>query len=130
MTDSTPHEAPTSATAAPDTSEVTVVRNDDKTRYEILVDHTHAGFTRFREDSRGHFVFDHTIIDPAFSGRGLGKTLVSEAMGDVARRGEVVVPVCPFVVRFLKENDVAGLIVDWPHTDDAAEAATPGESPA
>lgn len=96
----------------------TVVRNDAKNRYEILLEGTVAGFTQFRVDDHDRFVFPHTEIDPAFAGRGLGGTLISEAMADVAARGETVVPECSFVVKYLRENDVPGLDVYWRPTAD------------
>lgn len=111
-----------------------VTRNDDKDRYDITVDGTTAGCAHFRVDDRGRYVFDATKVDPAFGGRGLGTMLVSEALGDVARRGDVVVPECPFVVKFLKENEVAGLVVDWRDSPEGGEgaqdAATGTEPPA
>ncbi|WP_298943832.1 GNAT family N-acetyltransferase [uncultured Microbacterium sp.] len=98
----------------------TVTRNDDKERYDIHLDEVVAGFTEFRVDDHGRLVFPHTEIDPAFAGRGLGGTLVGHAMADLAARGETVVPVCSFVVKYLRENDVAGLDVAWrPTADDA-----------
>jgi predicted GNAT family acetyltransferase len=49
--------------------------------------------------------------------------LVGEALADVAARGETVVPVCPFVVKYLRGNDVEGLDVAWrPTSDDAGSA--------
>ncbi|HET6301617.1 GNAT family N-acetyltransferase [Microbacterium sp.] len=95
------------------TDELTVTRNDEAGRYEIHVGDVLAGFTRFEPTPNGELIFPHTEIDPAFSGRGLGKTLVSEALADVARRGERIIPLCPFVRRYLRENDVEGLDVDW-----------------
>ena len=96
------------------TDELTVTRNDEVGRYEIHVGEVLGGFTEFTTDARGRLVFPHTEIDPAFKGRGLASVLVSRAMEDVAARGETVVPRCPFVVRYLRENDVAGLTVAWP----------------
>lgn len=102
------------------TVETTVVRNDEKRRYEILQGETVAGFTLIRSDEQGRLVFPHTEIDPAFSGRGLGSILVREALADAAARGETVVPVCPFVVRYLQTHEVDGLDVHWrPTVDDA-----------
>jgi predicted GNAT family acetyltransferase len=75
-----------------------------------------GGFTTFRTDSRGRVVFPDTQIDPAFKGRGLGTTLVADAMTDAAKRGDTVVPECTFVARYLSQNEVAGLAVDWPET--------------
>lgn len=97
--------------------ELTVYRDDPENRYEIRVGDVLGGFTVFYNDSHGRLVFPHTEIDPAFKGRGLGTALVSWAMSDVAERGETVVPLCPFVRRYLHDNDVPGLKVDWPTLD-------------
>ncbi len=105
----------------------TVVRNDAKDRYDLHVDDTVAGFAHFRRDSRDRLVFDHTEIDNAFAGRGLGKALAAEAFADVAERGEVVVPECPFIVKYLRENEVAGLRVEWRDEADAASSSASSE---
>lgn len=105
--------------------EIEVVRNDAAERYEILVDGTVAGFSVFAPDAHGRLVFPHTEVDPAFSGRGLATRLVSAAMADVAARGETVVPVCPFVVKYLQEHDVPGLDVHWRERDVEVAAHAP-----
>lgn len=97
--------------------EITVYRDDPESRYEIRVGDVLAGFTEFVPDEHGRLVFPHTEIDPAFGGRGLGTVLVARALADVAARGETVVPRCPFVVKYLRENDVPGLEVHWPTLD-------------
>lgn len=91
----------------------TVRRNEEAGRYEILVGDVVAGFTEFTE-RRGAFLFPHTEIDPAFGGRGLGSVLVAGAMADSAARGDTVVPLCPFVVKYLRANEVPGLTISWP----------------
>ncbi|WP_405374851.1 MULTISPECIES: GNAT family N-acetyltransferase [unclassified Microbacterium] len=97
-----------------------VERNEAKSRYEIFVDDTVAGYTLIRGDENGRTVLPHTKIDPAYGGRGLGRLLIGEALADLAERGETAVPVCPFVVKYLRENDVPGLDVSWrPTADDA-----------
>lgn len=107
---------------------IDVTRNEARGRYEIFVDGTVAGFTLIRTDEAGRTVLPHTEIDPAFSGRGLGGTLVGEALADLAERGETVVPVCPFVVKYLRGTDVPGLDVSWrPTADDAAADAVDAE---
>ncbi len=106
-----------------DDIQTTVHRNDERGRYEIRLGDTVAGFTQFRADEHGRLVFPHTEIDPAFSGRGLGSILVGGAMADVAARGETVVPVCPFVVKYLHTHDVDGLEVSWRPTADEAGSA-------
>lgn len=93
-------------------SDISVTRADD--RYEIRLGDTVAGYTLFRPDAEGRLVFPHTMVDPAYKGQGLGSILVGRALADVADRGETVVPVCPFVQRYLRGHDVPGLTVDWP----------------
>jgi predicted GNAT family acetyltransferase len=98
--------------------ETTVTRNDAKSRYELHLEGTVAGVATFEPDGHGRLVFPHTEIDPAFRERGLATLLIGEAMADAARRGDTVVPECPFVVSFLRENDVPGLTVHWRPTAD------------
>jgi predicted GNAT family acetyltransferase len=107
-----------------------VVRNDDAGRYEIWIGDALGGFTEFAQRSDGRVEFPHTEVDPAFKGQRLGGILVGEALAETARRGETIVPLCPFVQKYLRENDVAGAVIDWPHSDDAQNSATPGEPPA
>jgi Predicted acetyltransferase len=92
----------------------TVTRDDAESRYEIRLGDVLAGFTEFRVDSRGRYVYPHTEIDPAFRGRGLAGILVAEAMTDAAARGETVVPLCPVVAKYVADNEVPGLTVEWP----------------
>ncbi|MDJ1113906.1 GNAT family N-acetyltransferase [Microbacterium dauci] len=101
-----------------------VARNEARGRYEIFVDDTVAGFTLIRTDEAGRTVLPHTEVDPAFGGRGLGGILVRDALADLAAREQTVVPVCPFVVKYLRGTDVPGLDVSWrPTADDAAADA-------
>lgn len=91
-----------------------VTRNDEDRRYEGHVDGVLAGFTVFRIDAKGRLHFPHTEVDPAFRGRGIAQTIVAEAMADVARRGETVVPHCPVVAKYLRTHEVPGLTIEWP----------------
>jgi len=97
-----------------DDAPVHVSRNDAEGRYEIRVGDDVAGYTEFEADRRGRLVFPHTEMDPAFAGRGLASQLVGGAMADVSARGETVVPLCPFVVKYLRSHEVDGLVIDWP----------------
>lgn len=83
-------------------------------RYEVHVDGKLAGYTMFHPDAEGRLVFPHTVVDPDFGGRGLGKVLVSHAMADVSSRGETVVPLCPYLAKYLRGHEVPGLKIDWP----------------
>lgn len=108
---------------------ITVTRDDVNDRYDLTVGDAAAGYAAFRRDDEGRLVFDHTVVEKEFGGRGLGKTLARDALADVARRSETVVPECPFIVKFLRENEVPGLQVDWRDEDaaDAGDSAAPAK---
>ncbi|CAG6392194.1 Pirin domain protein [Actinacidiphila cocklensis] len=80
-------------------------------RYEILADGRLAGFTEYRD--RGvQRVFFHTDVDAAFAGRGLASVLVQQALSDVRKSGMRIVPVCPYVAKFLQKHDEFADITD------------------
>ncbi|MGW7070874.1 GNAT family N-acetyltransferase [Streptomyces sp. NPDC054855] len=72
-------------------------------RYEILVDGKTAGLTAYR-DRGPQRVFFHTEVDDAFAGQGLASILVREALTDVRAAGLRIVPVCPYVAKFLGKH--------------------------
>ncbi|MET8810817.1 GNAT family N-acetyltransferase [Streptomyces sp. NPDC004549] len=82
----------------------TVEHNAAKHRYEIHVDGERAGLTAYldRGDQR---VFHHTEVDDAYAGQGLAARLVQEALTDVRASGKRVVPVCPYVAKFLERHE-------------------------
>ncbi|WP_377267035.1 GNAT family N-acetyltransferase [Peterkaempfera sp. SMS 1(5)a] len=89
----------TKPTAAP-----VVERADHRNRYEILVDGRLAGFTEYRDRDQQR-VFFHTEIDEAYAGQGLASVLVREALTDVRNAGKRIVPVCPYVAKYLQSHD-------------------------
>ncbi|MEU5846291.1 GNAT family N-acetyltransferase [Saccharopolyspora shandongensis] len=92
-----------------------VERMDAKHHYEILIDGKRAGLTAYRD--RGvQRVFYHTVIDDAFAGKGLASQLVQQALTDVRDSGKRIVPVCPYVAKYLKRHD---------GFDDITDAVTP-----
>jgi uncharacterized protein len=71
--------------------------------YTIAVEGQTVGHADFadRGDQR---VFYHTVVDPAFGGRGLATILVEEALKAARGEGKRVVPVCPMVETVLKKH--------------------------
>ena len=83
--------------------EVTVRDNPDRSRYEARAGGELAGFAAYR--LRGQeVVFTHTVVQPAYEGKGVASTLVAAALADVASRGLAVVPLCPFVRGWLDRH--------------------------
>jgi predicted GNAT family acetyltransferase len=80
-------------------------------RYEILTGGALAGFTEYR-DRGDQRVFFHTQVGTEFAGQGLASRLVHEALSDVRRAGLRVVPVCPYVKKYLSGHDEFADLVD------------------
>ncbi|MGA5820956.1 GNAT family N-acetyltransferase [Kitasatospora sp. NPDC094028] len=92
-------------------SNVVVEHAADRQRYEIHVDGGLAGFTEYR-DRDAQRVFFHTEIDDAYAGQGLAGKLVQEALTDVRANGLRLVPVCPYVAKFLVKHQEFADITD------------------
>ncbi|MFY7066617.1 GNAT family N-acetyltransferase [Nocardiopsis changdeensis] len=73
-------------------------------RYTISVDGEVVGFTKFVDADDRRRVFFHTEIDERFSGRGLAGTLVAEALAETRSLGLGIVPVCPYVARYVERH--------------------------
>ena len=72
-------------------------------RYEIVVDDQVAGYSHYQLEN-GRIAFQHTEVDGAYAGRGLGKQLVTGLLDDAEQRGLAVVPLCPYVRKVISEN--------------------------
>ncbi len=90
---------------------VEVRHNPDAHRYEGYVDGALAGFAAYTE-SDSMIAFDHTEVDGAFEGRGVGSAIARFALDDVRRvGGRRVLPSCPFIRAWItKHPDYAGLV--------------------
>ena len=83
-----------------------VVRDDERSVYELYVDGARKGLIAFRERS-GRVVMIHTEVDESLEGQGLGSRLVADALADVRARGLTVTPLCPFVAAYIRTHPEA-----------------------
>jgi predicted GNAT family acetyltransferase len=89
------------------TPSLTVDDNPQASRYELREDGALVGFLDYRLGA-GTIALRHTEIDSALRRRGLGTELVAGALADAAKRGLEVIPICPFVVAYLKGHAEGG----------------------
>jgi predicted GNAT family acetyltransferase len=89
-------------------------------RFEISVDGVRAGLTQF-VDTDGQRIFFHTEVGDEFEGQGLAGELVSGALDATREAGLRVVPVCPYVKRYVGRHEEYADLVD-PVTPDAVAA--------
>jgi predicted GNAT family acetyltransferase len=89
-----------------------VRNNPDARRYEIVVGDVVAGYSEYRA-AGNRIIFTHTVVEPAFGGRGIGSQLAAAALDDVRSRGLTVTPKCPFIAAYIKRHPAyADLVVD------------------
>src|SRR5436190_14920813 len=82
---------------------VEVADNPAESRYDVSVDGDVAGFAMYRDDN-GRRVFFHTEVDPSHEGEGLGRQLVTTALGEMREQGTPLIPLCPFFAAFIRRN--------------------------
>ncbi|NEA25629.1 GNAT family N-acetyltransferase [Actinomadura bangladeshensis] len=80
-----------------------ITDNAGKNRYEIRVDGDLAGFVDY-EREEGSVVLVHTEVDSAFEGKGIGSALARGALDDIRGKGAAVVPVCPFIKKWIEKH--------------------------
>ncbi|MBM9468605.1 GNAT family N-acetyltransferase [Nakamurella leprariae] len=105
MPDSSTGPAPQSDAGS--NGDVQVVDNPAERRFEVHVDGRVAGFVTYEWQGAGDagvLVLPHTEIDPAFEGRGLGSILARGALQAARDAGASVVPLCPFIRRYLERH--------------------------
>lgn len=88
----------------PEPSEAEVVRDEERSRYELRVDGEVMGLVDFRVDPDGVVAYTHTEVDPALRGKGFSPVLVSRALDDARARNEQVRPRCSYVRDFRAEH--------------------------
>jgi uncharacterized protein len=91
-------------------AEGAVVRNDDRSRYELLIDGEIVGIADFVVQ-QDRVVVPHTEISPHLRGQGMGAQLVRGVLDDIRSSGRTVVPQCWYVAEFLDTHpDYADLL--------------------
>lgn len=82
-----------------------IVRNAPAlNRFEIYDGDEIAGFAEYLDHGQQR-IFHHTEIGEKFGGKGLATKLIGTALAETARAGLRIVPVCPFVVKYVDKHD-------------------------
>jgi hypothetical protein len=94
--------------------DVAVTNNTAKLRFEAHVGDELAGFTTYLRHG-DQVVFTHAEVEPKWEGQGVGSTLAREALDEVVAAGEVITPLCPFIVAYISRHPAYLLHVDEVH---------------
>lgn len=77
--------------------------NPEELRYELVDEGQVLGEILYRRDP-DRIVLVHTEVPPAREGEGLASRLVAATLDDIRAKGLRIVPVCPFVRRYLRRH--------------------------
>lgn len=72
-------------------------------RFELYTEDELVGFATYSVDG-GVMSLPHTEVLPRMRGRGLASALIRNALDMARTRGLQVLPLCPFVSRFIAEH--------------------------
>jgi uncharacterized protein len=93
-------------------TDVTIRHNPDRERFEVLVAGNVVGKAVYKAYDGGDApqrIFYHTVINEEYGGQGLAGQLATEALDETIADGISIVPVCPYIKKFLtKHPEYAG----------------------
>lgn len=76
--------------------------NPAQQRYELSTPEGVA-FAEYRPAGNA-VMFTHTEVPQSLEGQGIGSALVGSALDDVRAKGQMVIPMCPFVARYISDH--------------------------
>ena len=97
---------PTDASAACDMTTPPELRLSDDTeahRYEAHLEDELVGFLDYHSQP-GLVTLLHTEVPREWEGRGVGTQLIQFAFDDIRDRGVKLLPICPFVIAYLRDH--------------------------
>ncbi|MDO5493594.1 MAG: GNAT family N-acetyltransferase [Nesterenkonia sp.] len=92
----------------PHAADISVREDVRRRRFELLDGETVIGATHwvpFEVSDETVRIFHHTTVDEAYGGQGLASMLVRHASDRTAEEGITLVPVCPYVKRWLEKHE-------------------------
>jgi predicted GNAT family acetyltransferase len=86
-----------------DPAQAEVVDVPEESRYELRLSEQTIGLAAYRRRD-GRIAFTHTEVAESWEGRGFGSRLAGAALEDASRQGLAIVPLCPFIARYIERH--------------------------
>ena len=83
---------------------IKTIQNPEKNRFELSVEGQLAVIDYTFKKSTNQIFLIHTEVPENMRGNGWGEKLVGESLEIIRNKGYKVVPICPFVVTYLKRH--------------------------
>ena len=92
---------------------IEVIQNNTEKNghFEALYNGYHAGLMTYTWAGNDKFIIDHTEVEEAYNGMGVGKKMVDAAV-EFARKQQIkIIPLCPFAnATFRKHEDLQDVL--------------------
>jgi predicted GNAT family acetyltransferase len=84
---------------------ITIRNNPERGRFEVLDADAVIGQAAYIDDGGAdQRIFYHTVIGEEYGGRGLAGVLAAKALDETVAAGLMIVPVCPYIKKYLGKH--------------------------
>lgn len=66
--------------------------------------HQQAGEMTYSRANEALIIIDHTMVEPAFSGQGVGNSLIVAAINYARTHSTKIIPLCPFAKSYFTKH--------------------------
>lgn len=80
-----------------------LIDNKEKNRYEFRIG-DYRPLIEYMKSNNGEIYLTHTEVPAALEGQGIGTQLAEQALQDIENKKLRLVPLCPFIVGYIKKN--------------------------
>jgi predicted GNAT family acetyltransferase len=81
--------------------------------FEALIEGNRAGLMTYTWAGEERFIIDHTEVEEAYNGKGVGKEMLLAAVDFARKNGKTIIPLCPFAkATFQKHEELQDVLVN------------------
>lgn len=94
---------------------IEVKQNNDEKHgsFEAFIDGSSAGMMTYTWAGEERFIIDHTEVEEAYNGKGVGKEMLLAAVDFARKNGKKIIPLCPFAkASFQKSEELQDVLVN------------------
>lgn len=85
--------------------EIKQINRETKGEFVATLDGKKAGLMTYSWAGDEKIIIDHTEVQQAFNGKGVGKELVYKAVEFAREKNLKILPLCPFAAAMFKKNE-------------------------
>ncbi|SFN21520.1 hypothetical protein SAMN05421594_1529 [Chryseobacterium oleae] len=94
---------------------IEVKQNNDEKHgsFEAFIDGKQAGLMTYTWAGAERFIIDHTEVEEAYNGKGVGKEMLLAAVDFARKNNKKIIPLCPFAkASFQKSEELQDVLVN------------------